>query len=153
MIARYLLTKDELISLTPAEVEPIETLAARVPTCATMFDFNYPDGLKPTPLPLDPKPNKSDALPKVDVAVITWTVDEAEALADIFTCPYHRPSRSSPTQNDWYEYDRNFQTKFKNQIRKGAPSIGICDNVNLLGSYFLCRVGTKKQLDYFFRTW
>jgi nucleoside phosphorylase len=145
MIARYLLSKDDFLSFGMAEVEPIETMAG-VPKCASMFDFSYPDGLKPTPLPLDPKPNKSDAVPKVDVAVITWTMDETEALADIFTCPYHNLKRSSPTQNDWYEYDRNFQAKFKNQIRKGAPSRGLCDTVNSLGSYFVCKIGTKKVL-------
>lgn len=147
IIARYLLSKDYDPSFETSEIESNETMAAASPKCATLFDFNYPDGLKPNPLPLDPKPNKSDALPKADIVVITWTGAEAWALSDVLTCPYHRStSRTNPTRNDWYAYDRNFQTKFKDKIRKGAPSRGECDNVNLLGSYFLSIIGTKKVL-------
>lgn len=124
-----------------------ENNLAAAPRCATAFPFNYPDGLKPVPIPLTNFGGPSAALPKADVVVITWTIDEVRALSNIFTCPYHRPVRSNPSpQKDWYTYDRNFQTKFKDKIRKGAPSRGNCDDVNILGSYFLCSVGTKKVL-------
>jgi nucleoside phosphorylase len=145
-LARYLLSNEELIT---AEIEitnkAVEALVAQ-PRCATLFDFAYPNGLKPTPLPINPKPDKSDSLPKADIVVIAWTVAEAEALADIFTCPFHRPAMSNPTRNDWYAYDRNFISNFRDKIRRGAPSRGDCDNVNLLGSYFLSTIGTKKVL-------
>jgi hypothetical protein len=85
-------------------------------------------------------------LPKADVVVITWTAAEVDALADIFTCPYHIPTGLNITKNNWYLYDRNFQSKYKNQIRRGAPSRGPSDNVNMLGSYYLCDIGDKKIL-------
>jgi nucleoside phosphorylase len=135
-IARYLLSKDDVFQ---RELEAIETLS-NISPCAR-FDFDYPDRLKPTPLPIKPKPNKSKALPKVDVVVVTWTVAEAKALADIFTCPF-RPNRSTPSANNWYGYNRNFQTKFKGQIRRGAPS----RKTSLLGSYFICTINAKKIL-------
>lgn len=145
-IARYLLSNEEpILSLLEEESKAIETLAIK-PRCATIFDFNYPNGLKPTPLPIDPKPGKTDVLPKADIVVITWTIAEAKALANIFTCPFHIPDRSNPTRNDWYLYDRNFLANFKDKIRKGAPSRGECDNINILGSYFMCSIGTKKVL-------
>lgn len=145
-IARYLLSNEDLTSFALPEEKSLKALALAPPRCATLFDFNYPAGLKPTALPINPKPDKSAPLPKADIVVVTWTVAEAEALADVFTCPFHRPSGSNPTQNDWYPYDRNFTTLFKDQIRRGAPSRGNCDDVNLLGSYFLCMVGTKTVL-------
>ena len=145
-IARYLLSKDDLICIQSTESVSDEAFTAAVPKCTTMFDFAYPDGLKPIGSPLAVKPDKGDSLPKADIVIITWTAAEADALADIFTCPYHRPVRSEPSQKDWYQYSKNFETKFKDQIRKGAPSRGQCDDVNLLGSYFPCKVGTKNVL-------
>jgi hypothetical protein len=71
-IARYLLSKDDVIQ---HELEAIETLSY-IPPCVKMFDFDYPDQLKPIPLPIKPKPSKSKALPRVDVVVVTWTVAE-----------------------------------------------------------------------------
>ena len=124
LLARYLLGRNDPISMEPDEISLAETALRMQSRCATEFDFNYPDHLKPTPSPLNQVPDKSDPLPKSDIVVITWTADEVDALSDIFTCPYHIPVRSKRTTNDWYEYDRNFQSKFKNQIRKGAPSRG-----------------------------
>jgi nucleoside phosphorylase len=145
-IARYLLSKEDHISIEPDEKVGVETMAAAPPISAARLDFDYPENLKPAPSPITPKPNKSDPLPTADIVIITWTVDEVDALADVFTYPYHIPSRSDPTKNDWYEYDRNFLTKFRNKIRRGAPSRGNCDDVNSLGSYFLSNIGSKKVL-------
>ena len=144
-IARYLLSKDSFRAYPPTH--ELTDIPLSIAAIAPDFDFDYPNGLKPIPIQVDPIPNSSDPLPTVDFVVITWTIDEVDALSDIFTWPYHRPkSRSNPTKIDWYKYDRNFQTKFKDQIRKGAPSRGDCDDVNLLGSYFISSVGSKKIL-------
>jgi nucleoside phosphorylase len=146
LLARYLLSRNDPMSIEPDKISLAETALRMQSRCATEFDFNYPDQLKPTPSSLNQVPDKSDPLPNSDIVVITWTADEVDALADIFTCPYHIPVRSMRTKNDWYEYDRNFQSKFKNQIRKGAPSRGTSDNVDMLGSYFPCKIGDKKVL-------
>ena len=114
--------------------------------CATLFDFKYPDELKPRPSPIDPAPDRSAPLPNADVVIITWTVAEAHALGDIFTCPYHRPTPSDATKNDWYYYDRNFAQRFLPNIRPKAPSRGDCDDFNVLGTYFLSEVGNKRVL-------
>jgi hypothetical protein len=138
-IARYLLSRNEF-------EDKSELFAATIPPCMTIFNFKYPDQLKPSPIPINPAPNNSDALPISDVIVITWTVDEAKALADILTCPFHIPNRSRATTNDWYRYNRNFKTKFKDKIRKGAPSLGNSDETSFLGSYFMCTINSKKIL-------
>lgn len=145
-IARYLISREDHIISIQSDLESPEMFAAAPPLPPAAIDFNYPEELKPTPLPINPKPSKSHPLPKVDIVIITWTVAEVEALADIFTWPYHRPIRSNPTSRDWYEYNRNFKSKFKDQIRKGAPSRGDCDNINILGSYFVSSVASKKIL-------
>src|SRR5215831_11917513 len=124
LLARYLLSRNDPLSLEPDEISPTKAALRMQSRCATEFEFNYPDGLKPTPSPINHVLDKSDPLPKSEIVIVTWTADEVDALADIFTCPYHIPIRSNRTTKDWYEYDRNFQSKFKNQIRKGAPSRG-----------------------------
>jgi hypothetical protein len=69
----------------------------------------------------------------VDVVVITWTVDEADALASVFT-PGHSRLR-------WFPYARGF-AELKDQIRGGAPAL----NAQRLGSYFPTQIGSKSVL-------
>ena len=45
----------------------------------------WPAGKAPRPAPLDDEPDPSDPLPAADVVVITWTVDELRALADVLS--------------------------------------------------------------------
>lgn len=66
-IARYLLSKDDVFQ---GELESVESVTSTLPR-STMFGFNYPDNLEPTPIPITPKPHTSDSLPKVDIIVIT----------------------------------------------------------------------------------
>lgn len=139
-IARYLLSKDNFIQGELETAESLESLAFTSSPCMTLFDFNYPNHLKPAPVEISPKPSKSHSLPKTDVVVITWTVAEAKALSDIFTCPF-RPSRNTSTK-DWYVYSRNFDSKFKSKIRLGAPS----RESSSLGSYFVSTINDKKIL-------
>ena len=67
--------------------------------------LEYPDGLGPKPKPISPKPGLNDALPEADVLVVTWTVAEQNALADIMT--------PGITRNAWYRYRRNYETHLK----------------------------------------
>jgi hypothetical protein len=94
----------------------------------------WPAGLAPTPTPLATPPDTSASLPRCDYLVVTWTVAEADALADVLT-PTH-------SRQKWYLYDRKFQEKYKDKIRKGAPS----QRVERLGSFFLTKIGAKRVL-------
>jgi hypothetical protein len=93
----------------------------------------FPDGLAPTPTALDPPPSTSDPLPHADVVVITWTVDENDALADVLTPGIGRAK--------WYRYDRGF-ADYLPRIRSGAPAHG----ARRLGSYYLTKVGVLEVL-------
>ena len=49
-------------------------------------------------------PDKS--LPKCDIVMVTWTVEEAKALSDVLT-----PGFNSKT--GWYNYTRDFNSQYK----------------------------------------
>ncbi|WP_163989051.1 hypothetical protein [Pyxidicoccus caerfyrddinensis] len=117
--------------------QPLEALAIprdRAPLEKVNLGLSYPEGLAPTPQPLPQIPDPGAPLPEADYLVVTWTVAEVEALADTLT-PGMRRER-------WYNYDRDFTTKYQPNIRKGAPS----QRVKRLGSYFLTRIGDKRVL-------
>lgn len=103
-------------------------------------DFTYPDNLAPTPKPLLSKPDEEAALPEVDILVVTWTIAELNALADVLTPNYER--------RKWYRYRRNFESHFDAQIRKekNARYNPPVRKANRLGSYFLTQIGKLKVL-------
>jgi hypothetical protein len=131
-LARYLLSRgaDELgdaIS-SPAKARELGLAETRA------LDLTFPEGLAPAPKPISPKPDPQAPLPKADVVVITWTVDEVNALADVLT-PKFRVAK-------WYQYKRHFEDRYASRIRKGAPSM----RHRMLGSYFLSQVGDHSVL-------
>jgi hypothetical protein len=77
--------------------------------------------------------NPDDALPRADVVVLTYTVDESKALADVLT-----PGRFAP---DWAHYTRGFAS-YLPKIRNGAPA----RMEGRLGSYWQTAVGGKNVL-------
>jgi hypothetical protein len=77
--------------------------------------------------------NPADPLPKSDVVVLTYTADEAKALADVLS-----PGRFS---RDWTHYARNFDA-FVPNIRKGAPAL----QAGRLASYWTTSVGKRSVL-------
>ena len=93
----------------------------------------WPSGTEPQSQPISPSPKSSDPLPAADFLIVTWTVAEAEALADTLSPGY--PS------NNWYKYDRLFES-YKKNIQPGAPAL----KSNRLGSFFPTRIGNKKVL-------
>lgn len=113
--------------VTPDQLPPGFALAADL-------NLPFPSGTRPRPLEISPRPDPGDALPEADVVVITWTVAELRALADVLT-----PGFNSRT---WYRYDRDFDEKYRPHIREGAPALA----ANRLGSYFLTRVRGKRVL-------
>jgi hypothetical protein len=129
-IARYLLSRGIGPSDLADEPEPPEEGVAPKPKLAIPF----PDGLAPQPQPLDPVPSADDPLPEADVVVVTWTVDEHQALCDVLTPGFSR--------NSWYRYKRSFDEKYRPQIRSGAPSL----TVGRLASYLPTKIGAQRVL-------
>jgi hypothetical protein len=64
---------------------------------ATQHDLSgrWPAGLAPTPRPIVPAPDPAASLPRADYVVITWTVAELAALADVLA-PGGEPRRLAP---------------------------------------------------------
>jgi hypothetical protein len=71
-------------------------------------------------------------LPKADVLVVTWTVDEGHAVSRVLT-----PGKDS--RNDYRSYTHNFATISK-KLRKGCPAL----QANRLGAYWTTTINKKK---------
>ncbi|HEY0154481.1 MAG TPA: hypothetical protein VGB92_20880 [Longimicrobium sp.] len=114
-----------------ADVQPQPSMAALLadPVGPPKLKIPFPDGLAPRPQPIDPAPNAEAALPQADVLVVTWTVAELNALADVLTPGVQRDA--------WYRYRRGFDERYAGQIREGAPAA----KSRRLGSYFPTRIG------------
>jgi nucleoside phosphorylase len=126
-IARYLLSR----GLDPVELIPAPARVAQL--LAATPRIGFPDGLAPQPAPMNPAPLPDDALPRADVVVITWTVDELAGLARVFT-PGVTPER-------WHRYTRHF-ADYQGKIRPHAPAA----TSRRLGSYMPTRIGSTSVL-------
>ncbi|MBV9084845.1 MAG: hypothetical protein JOZ62_19375 [Acidobacteriaceae bacterium] len=109
------------------ETAPAALAAAAGPS------IQFPDGLDPRPREFNEEPSPTDALPKADVVVVTWTVAEHRALADVLTPGF------PPTS--WYRYTRNY-AQYHSKIRPGAPA----DKGKRLGTYFVTEIDRKTVL-------
>jgi nucleoside phosphorylase len=141
-LARYLLdpeTEEE----APLAVESLDTarsLLAPQVAAAPVPPIPFPDKLRPQPQPATKPPAASARLKPADVLVVTWTVAEQNALADVLTPGYGR--RTQKGKKAWYSYDRKFATDYLPQIRAGAPS----RRVKRLGTWMRTRVGKQTVL-------
>jgi nucleoside phosphorylase len=105
--------------------------AAAVP--ARHLDIPFPDK-RPVPVSAG-SVDINSPLPRADVFIITWTADETDALASVFTPGFSR--------DNWHRYRHNFDTAdFKPKIRSGAPA----QKVNRLGSWMMTKVGSKSVI-------
>ena len=75
---------------------------------------------------------KSGALPRADVLVVTWTVDEGHALSRVLT-----PGKDS--RDDYVSYRHNF-AKISKKMRGGCPAL----NAGRLGAYWTAKIGAAK---------
>jgi hypothetical protein len=91
-------------------------------------DIPWPKGLAPT---TGAKPKGKGPLPRADVLVVTWTVDEGHALSRVLT-----PGKDS--RNDYVPYTHNFAAISK-KMRKGCPAL----LAKRLGTYWTTRIGKK----------
>ncbi len=100
------------------------------------LEIPFPSGLKPVAQPPEPAPDSSDPLPRADVLIVTWTVDEQDALADVLT-----PGQA---RKKWIRYDRNFASHFAPLIRTGAPAL----KAKRLGSWMPTKIRATSALCY-----
>jgi hypothetical protein len=122
----------EIIDFDSEASEGKEFLAFSKATGLSRFtDINWPSGQAPK---TDSKVRKGTGgrLPKADVLVVTWTVDEGHALSRVLT-----PGKDS--RNDYQSYRRNFATIAK-KMRKGCPAL----MANRLGAYWTTTISGKK---------
>jgi Phosphorylase superfamily len=109
-----------------------EFLAFSTATGLSRFtDIPWPKSLAPATGP-KPRGGRSASLPKADVLVVTWTVDEGHALSRVLT-----PGKDS--RNDYLPYTKNFSAISK-KMRKGCPALELMR----LGTYWTTTIGKKK---------
>ena len=93
-------------------------------------DVAWPKGLAPI-TGGKPAGSSDSPLPKADVLVVTWTVDEGHALSRVLT-----PGKDS--HDDYLSYTHNFAT-ISQKMRKGCPAI----EAKRLGAYWTTTIGKK----------
>jgi nucleoside phosphorylase len=107
-------------------------------TRASLAPIPWPKGLAPTPIAPPRGIGEEDPLPKADALVVTWTVAETRALADVLT-----PGVSSDA---WLTYRHRFEDFYRARLRRGAPALLADHGRGLLGLYSLAKIGTRKVL-------
>src|SRR5882672_2271524 len=93
-------------------------------------DVPWPKGLAPQTTSRLSRSSDSP-LPRADVLVVTWTVDEGHALSRVLT-----PGKDS--RNDYVSYTHNFSSISK-KMRSGCPAI----LAKRLGAYWTTTIGKK----------
>ena len=121
----------EIIDFDSEGPEGQKFLAFTTATGLSRFtDIPWPKGLAPKTGP-KPRGTPTSPLPKADVLVVTWTVDEGHALSRVLT-----PGKDS--RNDYVPYKHNFATLSK-KFRKGSPAL----EAGRLGAYWTTTIGDK----------
>jgi hypothetical protein len=118
----------EIIEFDSEGPEGMAFLAFTTATGLSRFT-EIPWRKKPPKADRSARKGKSGALPKADVLVVTWTVDEGHALSRVLT-----PGKDS--RNDYVPYKRNFATISK-KMRAGCPAL----NAGRLGAYWTATIG------------
>lgn len=122
----------ELIDFDSESPAGREFLAFSTATGLSRFtDIPWPKGLAPQTGP-KPKGNSDSPLPRGDVLVVTWTVDEGHALSRVLT-----PGKDS--HNDYVPYTHNYAT-ISQKMRNGCPA----KELKRLGTYWTTTIGKKK---------
>jgi nucleoside phosphorylase len=104
-------------------------LATKAPGGLSQFvDIPWPAGLAPQP---GTRPS-GVSLPRADVLVVTWTVDEGHALSRVLTPGFD-------SHDDWKPYRKNFK-KISASMRAGCPAL----DAGRLGTYWTTQIGSRK---------
>jgi hypothetical protein len=111
-----------------------EFLAFTTATGLSRFtDIPWPKALAPK-TEVRPGGTGKGPLPRADVLVVTWTVDEGHALSRVLT-----PGKDS--RNDYIPYTHNFAT-ISRRMRKGCPAV----EAKRLGAYWTTTIGKTKAV-------
>jgi hypothetical protein len=94
-------------------------------------DIPWPDGLAPQTGP-KPTGDGSGPLPRADVLLVTWTVDEGHSLSRVLT-----PGKDS--RDDYVSYTHNFAT-ISSKMQKGCPAV----EAKRLGAYWTTTIAGKE---------
>jgi hypothetical protein len=122
----------EIIDFDSEAPEGREFLAFTSATGLSRYvDVHWPKGLDPRTGSAPPK-NSNLPLPKADVLVVTWTVDEGHALSRVLT-----PGKD--TKNDYRPYTHRFASISK-KMRRGCPAL----EAGRLGAYWTTSIGAKR---------
>lgn len=104
----------------------------------------WPKGQAPQAIPMKKTLGPDAPLPRCDYIAITWTVDEANAMASVLTPGYVAdPPSGDKTAKPWLHYAHNYND-YRPHIRPMAPAW----NNHLLGRYFMSRFAGKDVICY-----
>jgi len=121
----------EIIDFDSESSAGLQFMAFSTATGLSRFnDIPWPKGLAPKTGP-KPSGGSNSPLPRADVLVVTWTVDEGHALSRVLT-----PGKDS--RNDYLSYTHNFKTISK-KMRRGCPAL----QAKRLGAYWTTTIGAK----------
>jgi nucleoside phosphorylase len=121
----------EIIDFDSDSPEGLNFFAFSKATGLSRFtDIPWPDGLAPQTAAAAGG-DEGGPLPKADVLVVTWTVDEGHALSRVLT-----PGKDS--RNDYLSYTHNYDTISKD-MRAGCPAV----EAKRLGAYWMTTIDGK----------
>lgn len=121
----------EIIDFDSEAPEGAQFLAFSKATGLSRFtDIPWPAGLAPETA-ASAGAGKGEPLPRADVLVVTWTVDEGHALSRVLT-----PGKDS--RNDYQSYTHNWADLSK-KFRNGSPAI----EAQRLGAFWMTSIGGK----------
>ena len=124
----------DIIDFDSEGPEGVSFLAFTKATGLSRFvDIPWPKGLAPTPASRAPS-GGAKPLPRADVLIVTWTVDEGHALSRVLT-----PGKDS--RDDYVPYTHNFAT-LSQQMSKGSPAV----KAKRLGAFWTTTIGGKKAI-------
>jgi Phosphorylase superfamily len=122
----------EIIDFDSEGPEGMAFLAFSAATGFSRFtEIPWPKGLEPK-TGNKPAGGSDSPLPRADVLVVTWTVDEGHALSRVLT-----PGKDS--RNDYVSYTHNYAA-IASKMSKGSPAV----MAKRLGAYWTTTIGGKK---------
>jgi hypothetical protein len=121
----------EIIDFDSESTSGLRFLAFTTATGMSRYvDVPWPAGLTPKTASKPPGTG-AGPLPRADVLVVTWTVDEGHALSRVLT-----PGKDS--RNDYVSYTHNYAS-ISAKMRRGCPAT----EAKRLGTYWTTTIGKK----------
>lgn len=109
----------------------LERLTVPAPAGASVKPIAWPAGLEP--VATDPQTGPTDPFPHADVVVVTYTVAEADALADVLT--------PGVSYRDWVKYQKDWPD-YQSQLTARSPAL----EEKCAAQYWLSKIGQTTVL-------